>query len=143
MCACACVCVCAYLLEHESLLLLQQGLQLRRRQDLLHLLRSDHLRAHHGHGHGHLRTRHAGKAVICESTATTTRSTVRRCQTGAGGAFTPRHKNPIAARGVVSLFSFHSDVNHRRGRRQHRQEIKQTNTRLTFFSFFFLKRQFL
>lgn len=32
------------LLQHERLLLLEQGLQLGRRQDLLHLLRGEHLR---------------------------------------------------------------------------------------------------
>lgn len=45
-----------YLLEHQCLLLLQQGLELGRRQDLLHLLRSDHLWTHHCHGHRYLRT---------------------------------------------------------------------------------------
>lgn len=33
-----------HLLQHERLLLLEQGLQLGRRQDLLHLLRGEHLR---------------------------------------------------------------------------------------------------
>lgn len=45
------------LLEHESLLLLQQGLQLRWRQDLLHLLGGKHLLGHHGHRHRHLHCR--------------------------------------------------------------------------------------
>lgn len=44
-----------YLLQHYRLLLLQEGLELGRREDLLHLLRRDHLRGHHGHGHGDLR----------------------------------------------------------------------------------------
>lgn len=44
-----------YLLQHYRLLLLQERLELGRRQDLLHLLRRDHLRGHHGHGHGDLR----------------------------------------------------------------------------------------
>lgn len=43
-----------HLLEHECLLLLEQGLQLWGRQDLLHLLGGKHLRRHHGHRHGHL-----------------------------------------------------------------------------------------
>lgn len=43
-----------YLLQHYRLLLLQEGLELGRGQDLLHLLWRDHLRGHHGHGHGHL-----------------------------------------------------------------------------------------
>lgn len=50
-----------YLLQHYRLLLLQERLELGRREDLLHLLRRDHLRGHHGHGHGDLRrgrTRH-------------------------------------------------------------------------------------
>lgn len=40
---------CFYLLQHNCLLLLQKGLELRRRQDLLHLLWGNHLRRHHGH----------------------------------------------------------------------------------------------
>lgn len=44
-----------YLLQHYGLLLLQEGLELGRGEDLLHLLRRDHLRGHHGHGHGDLR----------------------------------------------------------------------------------------
>lgn len=48
-----------YLLQHDCLLLLEKGLELLRRQDLLlknllHLLRGDHLGSHHGHRHGHL-----------------------------------------------------------------------------------------
>lgn len=44
------------LLEHDCLLLLQQGLELLGGQnllleDLLHLLGGDHLRTHHGHRH--------------------------------------------------------------------------------------------
>lgn len=57
------VCVCeiprTYLLQHHSLLLLEQGLELLwgehlLLEDLLHLLRCDHLRTHHGHGHWNL-----------------------------------------------------------------------------------------
>ena len=44
-----------HLLDHERLLLLEQGLQLGGRQDLLHLLGGEHLGRHHGHRHGHLR----------------------------------------------------------------------------------------
>lgn len=44
-----------YLLQHYRLLLLQEGLELGGGEDLLHLLRGDHLRGHHGHGHGDLR----------------------------------------------------------------------------------------
>lgn len=43
-----------HLLQHERLLLLEQGLQLWGRQDLLHLLGGKHLRRHHGHRHRHL-----------------------------------------------------------------------------------------
>lgn len=43
-----------YLLQHYCLLLLQEGLELGRGQDLLHLLWCDHLWGHHGHGHGDL-----------------------------------------------------------------------------------------
>lgn len=56
-----------YLLQHYRLLLLQEGLELGRGEDLLHLLRGDHLRGHHGHGHGDLRrgeTRHAGPGEL-------------------------------------------------------------------------------
>lgn len=47
-------CAGCYLLEHEGLLLLQEGLELLRAQDLLledllHLLGSDDLRCHHSH----------------------------------------------------------------------------------------------
>lgn len=46
--------VCVYLLQHYSLLLLEQGLELLGGknlllEDLLHLLRCDHLGTHHGH----------------------------------------------------------------------------------------------
>lgn len=56
---CVCGCVCAYLLQHHSLLLLEQGLKLLRGEnlllkDLLHLLRCDHLGTHHGHWHWNL-----------------------------------------------------------------------------------------
>lgn len=44
-----------YLLQHYRLLLLQEGLELGWGEDLLHLLRGDHLRGHHGHRHGDLR----------------------------------------------------------------------------------------
>lgn len=58
-----------YLLQHHSLLLLEEGLELLRRQDLLlknllHLLRGDHLGSHHGHRHGHLAWRERERAVI-------------------------------------------------------------------------------
>lgn len=50
---------CVYLLQHHSLLLLEQGLELLRGEnllleDLLHLLRCDHLGTHHGHRHWNL-----------------------------------------------------------------------------------------
>lgn len=52
-------CVHGYLLQHYSLLLLEQCLELLRwkdllLKDLLHLLRCDHLRTHHGHWHWNL-----------------------------------------------------------------------------------------
>lgn len=55
-----------YLLQHDGLLLLQQRLQLLRREDLLledllHLLRRDHLRTHHGHRHWNLG--HTGRGL--------------------------------------------------------------------------------
>lgn len=48
------VSMCLYLLQHYSLLLLEQGLELLGGEnllleDLLHLLRRDHLGTHHGH----------------------------------------------------------------------------------------------
>lgn len=56
---CEYVCVCVYLLQHYSLLLLEQGLELLGGEnllleDLLHLLRRDHLGTHHGHWHWNL-----------------------------------------------------------------------------------------
>lgn len=47
-------CECLYLLQHHGLLLLEQGLELLGGEhllleDLLHLLRRDHLGTHHGH----------------------------------------------------------------------------------------------
>lgn len=62
-----CVCVCAYLLEHHGLLLLEQGLELLGGEDLLledllHLLRCDHLGTHHGHRHWNLE----GEARVCD-----------------------------------------------------------------------------
>ena len=70
MCACLHMCVCHYLLQHECLLLLEQGLQLGRRQDLLHLLRGDHLWTHHGHGHRHLEQHNQRKHTVNNTTQT-------------------------------------------------------------------------
>lgn len=63
-----------YLLQHHGLLLLKQRLELLRREDLLlkdllHLLRCDHLRTHHGHRHwnlGHKNEREGEKVDFCE-----------------------------------------------------------------------------
>lgn len=57
--ACAFQSECAYLLQHHSLLLLEQGLELLGGknlllEDLLHLLWRDHLGTHHGHWHWNL-----------------------------------------------------------------------------------------
>lgn len=51
--------LCVYLLQHHCLLLLEQGLELLGGEnllleDLLHLLRCDHLGTHHGHRHWNL-----------------------------------------------------------------------------------------
>lgn len=49
-----------YLLQHYRLLLLKESLELGRREDLLHLLWSDHLRRHHSHRHGDLQGQRKG-----------------------------------------------------------------------------------
>lgn len=58
-----------YLLQHDGLLLLEQSLELLRREDLLledllHLLRCDHLGAHHGHRHWDLQRKQRSGTVV-------------------------------------------------------------------------------
>lgn len=58
-----------YLLQHDGLLLLEQSLELLRREDLLledllHLLRCDHLGAHHGHRDWDLQRKQRSGTVV-------------------------------------------------------------------------------